>query len=171
MGLAAFILAAARRAPRYCALVSLDRYLLAMRVGDLHYGIDASLAAEVVRVGPLTRLPGAPPFLPGVFHHRSEVLPALDLRGLVAPGSPGPPARRAVLVESGGMRVAVLGDGIGGLVPLSGAAPPPAGTPAYVEAMAASALGPVAVLDAGLLLEVARRDARLVPENRSLDRG
>ncbi|HEY6106658.1 MAG TPA: chemotaxis protein CheW, partial [Anaeromyxobacteraceae bacterium] len=53
--------------------------LFGIRLLGGRYAFEASLVREVVRLGPLTRLPAAPSFLPGVFTHRGEVLAVLDL--------------------------------------------------------------------------------------------
>jgi purine-binding chemotaxis protein CheW len=65
--------------------------------GARWYAVPAPLAAEVVTFPPLTRVPGAPAHLLGVFNHRGEVVPVVDL-GQLAAGSPQP-SGRAVLVR------------------------------------------------------------------------
>jgi hypothetical protein len=47
------------------------------------YAVPADRASEVVNLPPLTRVPGAGPHLLGVFAHRGEVLPVIDLSRLV----------------------------------------------------------------------------------------
>jgi purine-binding chemotaxis protein CheW len=65
--------------------------------GERWYAVPAPLAAEVVTFPALTRVPGAPAHLLGVFNHRGEVVPVVDLEQLVS-GAPQPSAR-AVLVR------------------------------------------------------------------------
>ena len=65
--------------------------------GARWYAVPAPLAAEVVTFPALTRVPGAPAHLLGVFNHRGEVVPVVDLEQLVS-GAPQPSAR-AVLVR------------------------------------------------------------------------
>ena len=65
--------------------------------GARWYAVPAPLAAEVVTFPALTRVPGAPAHLLGVFNHRGEVVPVVDL-GLLVDGSPQP-SGRAVLVR------------------------------------------------------------------------
>lgn len=47
------------------------------------YAVPADRASEVVNLPRLTRVPGAGPHLLGVFAHRGEVLPVIDLARLV----------------------------------------------------------------------------------------
>ena len=65
--------------------------------GARWYAVPAPLAAEVVTFPELTRVPGAPAHLLGVFNHRGEVVPVVDL-GRLVDGTPEP-SRRAVLVR------------------------------------------------------------------------
>ena len=55
-----------------------EDWFFCLRLLGGRYAFEAALVSEVVRLGPLTRLPAAPPFLTGVFTHRGEVLPVLD---------------------------------------------------------------------------------------------
>jgi purine-binding chemotaxis protein CheW len=65
--------------------------------GARWYAVPAPLAAEVVTFPELTRVPGAPVHLLGVFDHRGEVVPVVDL-GQLVDGAPQP-SQRAVLVR------------------------------------------------------------------------
>jgi purine-binding chemotaxis protein CheW len=65
--------------------------------GERWYAVPAPLAAEVVTFPELTRVPGAPGHLLGVFDHRGEVVPVVDL-GQLVDGTPQP-SQRAVLVR------------------------------------------------------------------------
>jgi purine-binding chemotaxis protein CheW len=128
---------------------------------------EAALVTEVVRLGPLTRLPAAPAFLRGVFTHRGEVLPVLDIGQLV--GHTAIPIRastRAALVHCGAWRVAVVSEAVEGLVaiPRSALGPPPAessGMAEFLSGVAEDRDGAVAILDLPRLVESAR--ARAVP--------
>lgn len=122
---------------------------------------------EVVRVGPLTRLPAAPSFLPGVFTHRGEVLPVLDIGQLV--GHAAVPIRastRAALVHCGPWKVAVVSEAVEGLVaiPRRSLEPPPSessGVAEFLSAIGRDRNGAIAILDLARLVETAR--ARAVP--------
>jgi len=145
------------------ASASAEGWLFCVRAGAGRYGFDAGLVAEVVRLGPLTRLPGAPPALPGVFTHRGEVLAVLDLcqvLGLPA-AALGLGARVAVL-RFGAWRLALLADAVLGLVqvPPAGREPPPAeGGPAarWLRAVGRVGQGSLAILDLPALVEAARQ--------------
>jgi purine-binding chemotaxis protein CheW len=144
-----------------------DAWFFCLRLLGGRYAFEAPLVTEVVRLGPLTRLPAAPSFLPGVFTHRGEVLPVLDIGQLV--GQPGVPIRastRAAIVHSGPWKVAVVSDAVEGLVaiPRKNLEPPPSessGVSEFLSAVGRDAHGAVAILDLPRLVEAAR--ARAVP--------
>ncbi|MGH6958590.1 MAG: chemotaxis protein CheW, partial [Caulobacteraceae bacterium] len=73
--------------------------LLAFRIGDRRFAVDASRVAEVARRPPVTRVPHAPPSLAGVAALRGRVLPVVTLGALLD-----------VRSEEGG-RLIVLGGG------------------------------------------------------------
>ena len=144
-----------------------EAWFFCLRVLGGRYAFEAPLVTEVVRVGPLTRLPAAPSFLPGVFTHRGEVLPVLDIGQLV--GQSAVPIRastRAALVHCGPWKVAVVSESVEGLValPRRSLEPPPAessGVAEFLSAVGRDAHGAVAILDLPRLVETAR--ARAVP--------
>ncbi len=144
-----------------------EAWFFCLRVLGGRYAFEASLVTEVVRLGPLTRLPAAPSFLPGVFTHRGEVLPVLDIGQLV--GQSAVPIRastRAALVHCGPWKVAVVSEAVEGLVaiPRRSLEPPPSessGVAEFLSAVGRDADGPIAILDLPRLVEAAR--ARAVP--------
>lgn len=144
-----------------------DGWYFCLRMLGGRYAFEAPLVTEVVRLGPLTRLPAAPGFLPGVFTHRGEVLPVLDLAQLVGEGAvPIRPSTRAAIVHTGPYRVAVVSEGVEGLVsiPRRTLEPPPAdstGLAGFLSAVGRDRGGEVAILDLARLVEAAR--ARAVP--------
>src|SRR5512137_1714183 len=94
-----------------------DAWFFCLRIMGGRYAFEAPLVTEVVRLGPLTRLPAAPPFLPGVFTHRGEVLAVLDPAQLMGLSSiPIRPSTRAAIVWCDPWKVAVVADDIEGLV-------------------------------------------------------
>jgi purine-binding chemotaxis protein CheW len=131
------------------------------------YAFEAPLVTEVVRLGPLTRLPAAPAFLPGVFTHRGEVLPVLDIGQLVGQGPvPLRASTRAAIVHCGPWKVAVVSEGVEGLVALPARAiePPPAqstGMAEFLSGVGRDRHGALAILDLPRLVETAR--SRAVP--------
>lgn len=144
-----------------------DAWFFCLRLLGGRYAFEAPLVTEVVRVGPLTRLPAAPSFLPGVFTHRGEVLPVLDVGQLVGHTAvPIRPSTRAALVHCGPWKVAVVSESVEGLVaiPRRNLEPPPSessGVAEFLSAVGRDQHGPVAILDLPRLVETAR--ARAVP--------
>lgn len=144
-----------------------EAWYFCLRLLGGRYAFEAPLVTEVVRLGPLTRLPAAPAFLPGVFTHRGEVLPVLDIAQLVGQGAtPIRPSTRAAIVHCGPWKVAVVSDGVEGLValPRRSIEPPPAessGMAEFLSGVGRDRQGVVAILDLPRLVETAR--ARAVP--------
>ncbi|WP_373049565.1 chemotaxis protein CheW [Vulgatibacter sp.] len=139
-----------------------DPWYFCVRLLGARYAFAASLATEVVRLGPMTRLPGAPSFLCGVFQHRGEVLPVFDVAQLLGE-RPTPLASggRVALVQSGPYRLALVAEAVEGLVQIADAQLEPApqgsgGLLEFVERVGADAKGPVALLDLERLIESAR---------------
>lgn len=71
---------------------------LVFACGESLYALPADKSAEVVSLSALTRIPGAPAHLLGVFAHRGEVVPVVDLAVLTG-GKPDKSYRRAVLMR------------------------------------------------------------------------
>jgi purine-binding chemotaxis protein CheW len=71
---------------------------LVFACGESLYALPADKSAEVVSLSVLTRVPGAPAHLLGVFAHRGEVVPVVDLTVLTG-GKPEKTYRRAVLMR------------------------------------------------------------------------
>lgn len=144
-----------------------EAWFFCLRILGGRYAFEAPLVTEVVRLGPLTRLPAAPSFLPGVFTHRGEVLPVLDIGQLVGHASiPIRPSTRAALVHCGPWKVAVVSESVEGLVaiPRRALEAPPAeatGVAEFLSAVGRDRHGPVAILDLPRVVETAR--ARAVP--------
>lgn len=148
-----------------------DAWFFCLRLLGGRYAFEAHLVTEVVRLGPLTRLPAAPSFLPGVFTHRGEVLLVLDIGQLV--GQAAVPIRsstRAAIVQCGPWKVAVVSEAIEGLVSiprrlLEPAPSESAGVAEFLSGVGRDRQGSVAILDLPRLVDVAR--ARAVPAGSS----
>ncbi|HUL59198.1 MAG TPA: chemotaxis protein CheW [Anaeromyxobacteraceae bacterium] len=144
-----------------------EAWFFCLRILGGRYAFEAPLVTEVVRLGPLTRLPAAPSFLPGVFTHRGEVLPVLDISQLVGHSAVAiRPSTRAAIVHCGPWKVAVVSDAVEGLVaiPRRALEPPPAestGVAEFMSAVARDRAGAIAILDLPRMVEAAR--ARAVP--------
>src|SRR5215217_1164835 len=78
--------------------------VLLIRVSDDDWALPATAAQEVVRWRPVTRVPGAPPWVVGLVNLRGAVVPVADLTLRLS----GRPVNRArawiVLVEDGARR-------------------------------------------------------------------
>jgi purine-binding chemotaxis protein CheW len=77
--------------------VDAPRGHLVFACGESLYALPSEAASEVVGIPVLTRVPGAPAHVLGVFAHRGEVVPVVDLALLV--GSPAVEVKRAVLMR------------------------------------------------------------------------
>lgn len=53
---------------------------LLFRVGANTYGCDIGATQEIIPLRPMTRLPGAPPFVRGLINMRGTIVTVLDLR-------------------------------------------------------------------------------------------
>jgi purine-binding chemotaxis protein CheW len=121
---------------------------LVFACGESLYAVPAERAAEVVSLPALTRVPGAPPHLLGVFAHRGEVIPVIDMGVLV--GAKGEEkTRRAVLVRVPKGALALTAGRVAGVAVLSGT-PSPLGTTgiqAHLKGPAKAPAGEVAVIE------------------------
>jgi purine-binding chemotaxis protein CheW len=126
------------------------RELLAFRLAGEEYAIDIGSIDEIVKPRPVTEVPFAPAFCPGIVSLRGRIVTMLDLRkrlGLPA-AAPGRSAR--VVVARGGTRVVgLLVDAVTGVVRIA---------PEAVEATPAVVGG----ADGEFLNGLARVDGRLV---------
>lgn len=120
---------------------------LVFACGASWYAVPAEHAAEVVSFPQLTRVPGAPPHLLGVFAHRGEVIPVVDLSILV--GGPGEATRRAVLLRLRQGSVALTVQKVAGVSTLTGKMDPlgTSGVRLHLKGPALSAKSEVAVID------------------------
>ncbi|MEA2168964.1 MAG: purine-binding chemotaxis protein CheW [Solirubrobacteraceae bacterium] len=88
-----------------------------MRMGSEHYALSIHEVHEVADLGEVTPLPGAPrPFL-GVRNLRGEVLPVIDLAGLLGVEAAGPP-ERVVVAQTGAFRAGLAVEAVVGVVEL-----------------------------------------------------
>src|SRR4051812_7280013 len=121
---------------------------LVFACGESLYAIPAERAQEVVSLPALTRVPGAPGHLLGVFAHRGEVIPVIDLSLLT--GTPAPDARkRAVLIRVARGGLALTATRVAGVSVLQGTFDPlgASGIQAHLRGPARAPTGDVAVID------------------------
>lgn len=129
-------------------MAELHRGHLVFSCGASLYAVPAETAAEVVTLPLLTRVPGAPVHLVGVFAHRGEVLPVVDLARLA--GKPLDEAfKRAVLVRGASGAVALTATRVLGVSQLEGKQDRlgDSGLLAHLRGPARGPAGEVAVID------------------------
>lgn len=126
---------------------------LVFACGASWYAVPADRAAEVVSFPELTRVPGAPAHLLGVFAHRGEVIPVVDLAILV--GSKSESTQRAVLLRLPRGSLALTAQKVAGVSFVTGKMDPlgPTGVRAHLKGPARSQKNEVAVIDPEGLFE------------------
>src|SRR5690606_41953429 len=83
-------------------------------LGDEWYGVDIFQVREIIRVPPVTKIPGAPYWAEGVLNLRGGVIPVLDLRERFGmPPGPEDADRRSVVVELGDPAIGIAGAAVG----------------------------------------------------------
>ena len=91
---------------------------LVFSTGKSWYAVPADRAAEVVTFPELTRVPGSSGHLLGVFAHRGEVIPVVDL--CVLTGAPVEASRRAVLLRLAKGSLALTASKVAGVSSVTG---------------------------------------------------
>ncbi len=92
---------------------------LVFAAGQTHYALPSAAASEVVtEPAVLLHVPGSPPHVRGVFAHRGEMVPLVDL-ALLLDGAPEP-SKRAVLVRVPTGLLAFAAREVLGIVPITG---------------------------------------------------
>ncbi|MBE2248733.1 MAG: chemotaxis protein CheW [Myxococcus sp.] len=122
------------------------------------YAVPAERASEVVNLPALTRVPGAAPHLLGVFAHRGEVLPVIDLTRLI--GKPVEERfKRVVVVRVARGAMAFTATRVIGVNPIPGALPRlgETGALAFMSGPATVPAGECAAIDPEGLLEYLSR--------------
>ncbi len=121
--------------------------------GNSWYAVPADRAAEVVSFPELTRVPGAPSHLLGVFAHRGEVIPVVDLCQLT--GDKGGETKRAVLLRLARGALALTASKVAGVSLVSGKLDPlgAGGVHQHLRGPAKAAANDVAVMDPEGLFE------------------
>ncbi|GAC1354391.1 MAG: chemotaxis protein CheW [Herpetosiphon sp.] len=77
------------------------------------YALPLANVREVTRVRPPTPVPGTPPEICGVIHHRGSVLPIVDIRPLLGLDRPAmTPQTRLVLLVCDDMELGLLADSV-----------------------------------------------------------
>ena len=127
---------------------------LVFACGESLYAVPADRAQEVVSLPVLTRVPGAPAHLLGVFAHRGEVIPVIDLGALLS-GKTETTLRRAVLIRVSRGGLALTATRVAGVSVLQGNFEPlgTTGIQAHLRGPAKAPAGDVAVIEPEGLFE------------------
>ena len=126
---------------------------LVFSTGKSWYAVPADLAAEVVTFPSLTRVPGSANHLLGVFAHRGEVIPVVDLCLLT--GSKGDASRRAVLLRLAKGSLALTASRVAGVASVTGKLEPlgATGVLSHLRGPGLAGANQVAVIDPEGLFE------------------
>ncbi len=132
---------------------------LVFACGSSWYAVPAESAAEVVGFPELTRVPGAPSHLLGVFAHRGEVIPVVDLAVLVG-GTPEK-TQRAVLLRLARGSLALTANKVAGVASVTGQLDPlgASGVHVHLRGPARAQKNEVAVIDPEGLFEFLSQSA------------
>ena len=92
--------------------------LLLFALGDGLYGTMVSYIREIVPDQEKIPLPGAPDFIPGIIHIRSEVVKVIDIRRIIPLGDERPKKKIIVFVpeDAGATRFGMLVDEVFGIM-------------------------------------------------------
>ncbi|MFZ5471343.1 MAG: chemotaxis protein CheW [Myxococcota bacterium] len=134
--------------------MSETRHHLVFACGPSWYAVPAERAEEVVTFPELTRVPGAPAHLLGVFAHRGEVIPVVDLAALV--GGKPESSSRAVLLRLPRGTMALTASKVAGVSAVSGTFEPlgQTGVQMYLRGPAKAGVNDVAVIEPEGLFEL-----------------
>lgn len=89
--------------------------VVAFRLGAEHYALDVIRVRGVREMPPITRVPGAPPFYPGVVNVRGAIITLFDLRAFFELEAPGKPAAELIVVEVHDLQLGVMADHVMGV--------------------------------------------------------
>ena len=107
------------------ARVAGQMQVVMLGLGEETVALDAGLVREIIDPVPITRVPGARPFLPGIIHVRGNVIPLADLHARFGMAKPEttPDTRIVVLeveIEGDPVLVGVVADKVHEVTELSG---------------------------------------------------
>jgi purine-binding chemotaxis protein CheW len=84
------------------------------------FAVESLLVREVIRHKPAMPLPQSPPWMDGLIHYRSQVVPVLNLRARLGVAKAEPDERARIIVfEEPGRQVGVLVDEVGAVTQIS----------------------------------------------------
>ena len=90
-----------------------DREVLTFRIGPEIYGVDIEAMREISKLRPVTEVPRAPGFLPGIITLRGTVVPIIDLRMRMGLAAAEPTrASRILIVDYDGEPYGLIVDAV-----------------------------------------------------------
>jgi purine-binding chemotaxis protein CheW len=88
-----------------------EKQLVTFFLGDEEYGFEITQVQEINRLGEVTRLPKAPPFVAGITNLRGQVVPLINLRQRFNLEDKKPDDRtRIIIIELSGHRTGIIVD-------------------------------------------------------------
>jgi purine-binding chemotaxis protein CheW len=125
--------------------------LVTFKVDKEEYGVAIMQVQEIIRLGAIVRVPGAPHFVEGIMDLRGKVLPVVDLRRrFQLPPREHTASSRIVVVNIGDMTIGLIVDAVTEVLRLpTGAIEPP---PRIVAGIDARFLKGIGRLDKRLLI-------------------
>ncbi len=90
-----------------------EQQLVICELGGQRYGLDIGRVREIIRLTPITSVPGAPPYVEGVLNLRGRIIPVVDLAARLAlPADARTRASRIVVVDVAGTSIGLIVDGV-----------------------------------------------------------
>ena len=123
--------------------------LVTFMLGAEEFGIPISQIQEIDRLGKITKVPKAPPFIEGITNLRGEVIPVLDTRKRFdLEVKPSDDRTRIIIVDLGGVKTGLVVDSVREVVHLlkKDIAPPPEAVGSAIDQQFISGIGKI---DAG----------------------
>lgn len=87
--------------------------LVAFRLGAEEYAIPIEMVESIIKLGPLTRVPGSPSYVRGVMNLRGRIMSVIDLRHRFGmPPEADQPDCRILVVQYGDTTIGLLVDSV-----------------------------------------------------------
>jgi purine-binding chemotaxis protein CheW len=102
-----------------------SKYLTFLLAGE-EYGIEILQVQEIIRMMPITRVPGTPGFVRGVINLRGKVIPIVDLREKFRLAPATEPEQVVIVVRVAGVQLGVIADSVSDVAAIADAEIEPA---------------------------------------------
>jgi purine-binding chemotaxis protein CheW len=87
--------------------------LVAFRLGAEEYAIPIEMVESIIKLGPLTSVPGSPPYVRGVMNLRGRIISVIDLRQRFGmPSGNDQPEGRILVVQYAETTIGILVDSV-----------------------------------------------------------